>query len=135
MYLSEIDRYIQEADFWIAKAYENSVNKKEEFKQTDRALLKTRLDFYKNNKFTLSDGTNLLEGWNNDDESLNNLVAVDDVLYNNFQKAVNAGRTEEDILGELIENITKVDNIAQQITTPVNRELSYAKYSDYDKFT
>lgn len=135
VYLSEIDRYIQEADFWIAKAYENSVNKKEEFKQTDRALLKTRLDFYKNNKFTLSDGTNLLEGWNNDDESLSNLVAVDDVLYNNFQKAVKAGRTEEDILGELIETITKVDNIAQQITTPINRELSYAKYSDYDKFT
>lgn len=135
VYLSEIDRYIQEADFWIAKAYENAVNKKEEFKQTDRALLKTRLDFYKNNKFTLSDGTNLLEGWDSDEESLNNLVTVDDILYNNFQNAIKEGKKEEDILGELFENITKVDNIAQQITTPVNRELSYARYSDYDKFT
>ena len=135
VYLSEIDRYIQEADFWVAKAYENAVNKKEEFKQTDKALLKTRLDFYKNNKFTLSDGTNLLEGWDDDEESLNNLVTVDDILYNNFQKAIKEGKKEEDILGELLQNITKIDNIIQQITTPINRELSYAKYSDYDKFT
>jgi hypothetical protein len=32
VYLTEIDRYIQEADFWTKKAYENAVNKKEEFK-------------------------------------------------------------------------------------------------------
>ena len=98
-------------------------------------MLKTRLDFYKNNKFTLSDGTNLLEGWDNTDESLNNLIAVDDILYKNFQKAIKDGKKEEDILGELLENITKIDNVIQQVTTPINRELSYAKYSDYDKFT
>lgn len=135
VYLSEIDRYIQEADFWIRKAYENAVNKKEEFKQTDQALLKTRLDFYKNNKFTLSDGTNLLEGWDSEEESLNNLISVEEILYNNFHKAIKEGKKEKDILEELLENITNIDNIAQQITIPVNRELTYARYSDYDKFT
>lgn len=134
VYMSEIDKYLSEADFWVTKAYQNAVNKKEEFKQTDQALLKTRIDFYKNNDFTLSDGTNLLEGWDADDYSLDSLVSVDDIIYNNFQKAVKAGKKEEDILGELFEKITKIDNIVQQITTPVNRELSYAKYSDYDKF-
>lgn len=135
VYLSEIDRYIQEANFWVNKAYENSVNKKEEFKQTDAALLKTRLDFYKSNKLVLSDGINLLEGWDGSNESLEDLISVEDILYNNFQKAIKSGKKEEDILGELLENITKIDNIIQQVTTPVNREISYARYSDYDKFT
>lgn len=135
VYLTEIDRYIQEADFWTKKAYENAVNKKEEFKQTDKALLKSRLDFYKSNKLELSDGTNLLEGWNDEEESLSNLINVDNIVYKNFRKAVKSGKKEEDILGELLEKVTKIDNIAQQITTPVNREITYAKYSDYDKFT
>lgn len=134
VYLTEIDRYIQEANFWVNKAYENQVNKKEEFKQTDNALLKTRLDFYKSNKLELSDGTSLLEGWDGSNESLNDLISVEDLIYNNFQKAIKSGKKEEDILGELLENVTKIDNIVQQVTTPINREISYAKYSDYDKF-
>lgn len=134
VFLSEMDRYINEADFWIQKAYSNAVNKKEEFKQTDKALLKSRLDFYKQNKLELSDGTNLLEGWVDTDETLNNLVSVNEIIYNNFRKALAKGWKEEDILSELLEQITIIDNISQQITTPIDRNIQYSKYSDYDKF-
>ena len=134
VFLSEMDRYINEADFWIQKAYTNAVNKREEFKQTDKALLKSRLDFYKQNKFELSDGTNLLEGWVDSDETLNNLVSVNEIIYNNYKKALAKGWKEEDLLSELLGRITTIDNISQQITTPINRNIQYSKYSDYDKF-
>lgn len=136
VYLSEIDRYIEEANFWKDLALKNSVNKVKEYQETDIALLTSRIDFYRNNNFILEDGTDLLEGASPIEEiSLNTLVRLDTTLYNNFNKAINNGKKQEDILSELFGKITYIDNVVEQITTPINRELTYAKYSDYDKFT
>lgn len=135
VYLSEIERFIKEANTWVNISNNNSVNKREEFKQTDKALLKARLEFYKSNKLVLKDGTNLLEGWNDTGEiTLSNLVAADETVYNNFWKAVKEGKSDTEMLTELLNDVTNINNVYLQITTPINRTISYSKYSDYDKF-
>jgi hypothetical protein len=98
-------------------------------------LLKARLAFYKSNKFVIDD-IDLLEGWENTgEETLSNLVAADETLYHNFWKVVKSGKkTEEELFGILLKSMTNVNNIFLQITTPIDRTITYGKYSDYDKF-
>ena len=54
----------------------------------------------------------MLEGWVDTDETLNNLVSVNEIIYNNFKKALEKGWKEEDILSELLDQITTIDNIS-----------------------
>lgn len=137
VYLYELDRYTQEIRKWEQKALENAANKEQEYIQADDALLKTRIDFYKSNQFKLKDGTNLAEGilFNEEEITLQDLINADSILYSNFQKALKAGHTEEDIISDLLDNVTVVGNIQQQIVSPINRNLNYGTYTDYDKFT
>lgn len=135
VYLNAIEQYTKEISLWTQKALNNQVNKVKEYVEADKALLKARLEFYRSNKLILSDGTDLLEGIDPTEETLANLVKVDNTLYQNFRKAVKKGWKEEDILSELLGKITIIDNIQQQITSPIDRNLSYASLTDYDKFT
>lgn len=135
--LYEIQKYQKEAQQWIKKSSQNKINKTEKLKNAHNAITKSRMDFYRaNSNLTLSDGTNLLEGIDSLDQAdnLKNLVARDNLLYQNFQKALTKGWTKEAILEELYKKITNINNINEQIVSSLNENLKYPQYTEYDKF-
>lgn len=135
--LYEIQKYQKEAQYWIKKSSQNRINKTEKLKNAHNAITKSRMDFYRaNSNLTLSDSTNLLEGIDSLDQTdnLKNLVARDNLLYQNFQKALAKGWTKEAILEELYKKITNINNINEQIVSSLNENLKYPQYTEYDKF-
>ena len=77
----------------------------------------------------------MLDGYESLSEatSLLDLAKVEQLLHNNYKKAVANGITLQEILDALVPKITNVNELAQQLTANLDENLDYSKLTSYNK--
>lgn len=142
--INEAESYQKEINRWIERSQDNSANKIKQHIDTEIAFSKTRLDFFKVNReaFKLTSETkphvDLLEGYDENEElenSLYNVIRLDDLLHKGFKNAISNGWTVEEILDQILPIITNFDSLKLQRLSKLDPTISINTLTDYDKFT
>lgn len=135
--LNEASTFLTEASNWIELSNINTSNKARKFTVAEQQYVKTALQFYSTNRdaFKINPDLDLLEGY--EDLSLSNtllnVAQVEQLLYNNYRKAVANGATIETILDTLLPKITDLKALPEQLTSKLDENLDYSKLTGYDK--
>lgn len=135
--INEMNLFQTEVEEWLALSRFNAGNKVNKFKNAETAYIKTVQELFRTNReaFKLTPHCDLLEGYEDLDPTLMNLAKIQQLLYNNYKKALDNGMKMEDILTLLIPKITVADDLKQQLTAKLDDTLTYAKLTSYDKFS
>ena len=134
IYLNEIDTYEKEIKSWLNKHKLNSGTREIKFIKADEALTKTIIQFFKLNREGFKIGhTDLLDGYEDltIEDNLSSVVALQQLLYKNF---INSGLKVEDVLEKLSPSTLVPEQIISQKTAKLDEDLSYDKFTQYDKF-
>lgn len=135
--INELDSYQQEMQSWINLSFKNDGNQLKALIGSKTALQKTTCDLYTKNRkaFKITPDCDLLEGIDDLtlDGSFQAMVSVESLLHNNYLKALNKGITLEQILDVVVPNLCHLDRLNKQEHTPLDENLKYEVYSDYDK--
>lgn len=135
MLLGEIATYSREINSWIAKHDTNTAQREVRFIKTDEALVKTINQFFKLNRnaFKISPTLDLLDGYEAQtlDDSLNTIIALQEILYNNFLKS---GLNIDEVLDKLSPVIFDKESALSQDNIVLDENLTYKDFSAYAKF-
>ena len=134
IYLNEIRNYRKEINSWLNKHKLNSGAREAKFIKADEALTKTIMSFFDLNRegFKL-DNVDLLDGYEDltKENNLSSVIAIQQLLFKNFQES---GLSVSNILDKLSTKVLSVDQAIGQNTSKLNEELTYDKFTQYDKF-
>ncbi len=135
MLLGEIATYSREINSWIAKHEANTAQREVRFIKTDEALIKTINQFFKLNRnaFKISPTLDLLDGYEAQtlDDSLSTIIALQEILHNNFLKS---GLNIDEVLDKLSPVIFDRKSALSQDNLVLDENLTYKDFSAYDKF-
>ena len=135
--INELGTFAREASNWIELSRINTGNKIRKFNTAEEKYVQSVVEFYKTNRdaFKINTTTDLLDGYESLSEatSLLDLAKVEQLLHNNYKKAVANGITLQEILDALVPKITNVNELAQQLTANLDENLDYSKLTSYNK--
>lgn len=135
--IQELNNYKTEIQSWLNRHNLNTQNRDAKLFKIEPAIAKTVTDFFKINResFKVND-IDLLEGFEsiNLDNTLSSILSIEELLYQNYNRFLNAGYTLNDFLDFVLPKITKIENIVQQSTTKLDENVDYSSLTDYDKF-
>lgn len=138
--LYEFENYEREIDAWIDKSNRNTAGRRKKLFDAQQALTSTKIEFYKKNKDFLKltvhgESFDLLEGIDEIENSndILELLAIERLIYMNYQKAVRKGATTEMFCEQVISKVTNVQDIQKQLISRLDDTLSYNKLTDYHK--
>lgn len=134
VYLNEISTYEKEINSWLNKHKLNSGARELKFIKADEALTKTITQFFNLNRDGFKIGNvDLLDGYEDltIENNLSSVVKLQQLLYKNF---VNSGLKIEDVLAGMSPATLDPKKIAVQETSKLDEDLSYDKFTPYDKF-
>ena len=140
VYSNTLDRYAQEIDYWIQFSQDNNVNKIRKFVAVDKAFNKALFDMgtSKKLKFKVDDNEfDLFDGFvKSADDPEVDLFNAEQVLYNNFQKALKQSSLsvtefleKSNLLTALIPSLT---NIGAQKMAKLSDTMKSTDLTDYD---
>ena len=136
--LGEIAAYKREIQQWIDVHNANTQETEIKFIKAEQALNSGIIEYFKvyRNDFKLSKGIDLLEGYENLtlDNSLSSVIILQELLFNNYNKAIANGYTLTQILDEILPKMTKMEGILDQKTAKLDENFTYSNFTDYDKF-
>lgn len=120
-----LDMYAQEIDKWIEVANRNTDNKLQNLENTRQAYNDVRQNF-----LTTDFGSHwLLEGAQD-----SNLPTMEVMIYRNAKKAMEQGKTLEEILQDVLKQINMGEAIINQLTSDMDSNLNYGNFTAYDRF-
>lgn len=135
--LNELETFRTQAINWIQLSHINTGNKVKKFNIAEAKYIKSVSDFYKNNRdgFKIDQNLDLLEGFESIGgiKSLFDFAKVEQLLHDNYRKAISKGYTLEQILDACLSKITNPDEIKSQLTSKLDENLDYSKLTSYDK--
>ena len=134
VYLNEISVYEREINSWLNKHKLNSGAREAKFIKADEALTKTITQFFSLNREGFKIGNvDLLDGYEDltIENNLSSIVSLQQLLYKNFKKS---GLKIEDVLEKMSPSTLDPEQIVKQKTASLNEELTYDKFTQYDKF-
>ena len=135
--INEIASFITEAQSWINLSQANTANKTKKFIISEERYNAAVADFYKINRdaFKLNPNVDLLDGYDNitDTSSALGVAKTEQLLHDNYLKALNKGYTIEDILDILLPKITDINELSKQLTSQLDENIDYSKLTNYDK--
>ena len=135
--INEIASFITEAQSWINLSQANTANKTKKFIISEERYNAAVADFYKINRdaFKLNPDIDLLDGYDNitDTSSALGVAKTEQLLHDNYLKALNKGYTIEAILDILLPKITDINELSKQLTSQLDENIDYSKLTNYDK--
>lgn len=136
--LGELAAYKREIQQWIRVHESNSQELELKFFKAGQALSTGLTEYFKvyRDSFKLDDGTDLLDGYENLtlDNSLSSVISLQELLYNNYNKAISNGYTLGKVLDKILPKMTKLEGILSQKTAKLDENFTYGNLTDYDKF-
>ena len=137
--INELDIFAKEATNWIELSQINTGNKIRKFNTAEEQYVQSVAEFYKTNReaFKVNPSTDLLEGYESLPEvkSLSDLAKVEQLLHNNYKKAVASGVSLQEILDAVVPKVTNMNELAQQLTANLDENLNYSKLTSYNKLS
>lgn len=135
--LNEANTFLLEASNWIELSRINSGNKAKKFITAEQQYIKAALQFYKTNRdaFKINSKLDLLEGYENLalSDTLLSVSQIEQLLYNNYRKAIENGTAIDTILDALLPKITDLKTLPEQLTSQLDENIDYSKLTGYDK--
>lgn len=149
MYISEIDKYLQElsedsATSWISLSNRNKINKKQKLINAETKYNKAKLEFLdvanksqamqfvaNGKSYNLLDGIETIA----DENPAVRLHKIENLFYINLHKAILDGLTFKQILTEsrMLETLLDINKVALQTTSELDDTINYGKLTDFDK--
>ena len=135
--INELYMFQRQASNWINLSRINTGNKARKFNIAEQKYAETVTDFYQRNRngFRINQDIDLLEGFESiqNDKTLVNVAKIEQLLYNNYRKALAKGVTLEQILDSILPRITNLEEVKSQLTSNLDENLDYSKLTSYDK--
>lgn len=135
--INELYMFQRQASNWISLSRINTGNKAKKFNIAEQKYIETVTDFYQRNRdgFKINQDIDLLEGFESiqNDKTLVNVAKIEQLLYNNYRKALAKGVTLEQILDSILPKITNLEEVKSQLTSNLDENLNYSKLTSYDK--
>lgn len=120
-----LDMYAQEIDKWIEVANRNTDNKLQNLENTRQAYNDVRQNF-----LTTDFGSHwLLEGAQD-----SNLPTMEVMIHRNAKKAMEQGKTLEEILQDVLKQVNMGEATISQLTSDMDSNLNYGNFTAYDRF-
>lgn len=141
LFQSSIKQFISNLDTWIELSNRNAVNKRKLFSETDKALVRSFTEFWKQNNFQVTingNNYNLLEGLKNDSNPSVNLFNYENIFYQNVQKILeNEKISITEFLNQtgLLDSLVQYTNIEKQDISRLSPQLEYKTLTSFDKLT
>lgn len=135
--INELYMFQRQASNWINLSRINTGNKAKKFNIAEQKYVETVTDFYQRNRdgFKINQDIDLLEGFESiqNDKTLVSVAKIEQLLYNNYRKALARGITLEQILDSILPKITNLEEVKSQLTSNLDENLNYSKLTSYDK--
>lgn len=135
--LNEVNSFIREASNWLELSRINTGNKTRKFTTADQKYNKAVLEFFKINRdgFKVNSQVDLLEGYEEPDGTNDfvSVVKIQQLLHNNYLKAIEKGLTIEQILDSILTKVTNINELQAQLSSKLDENLNYSKLTSYDK--
>lgn len=139
LYNQQINKYIDDLNYWIDLSNKNTINKRKQFKEIDKSFSISQLELLQNNNFKVKINDKEYDLLKNVTIDLNNprisLFNSEKSLYFNFQNALReSGLSTSQFLKE--SGILKqlgIDDVKSQKTAELSRSLTYKDFTNYDK--
>ena len=135
--INELYMFQRQASNWINLSHINTGNKAKKFNIAEQKYAETVTDFYQRNRdgFKISQDIDLLEGFESiqNDKTLVSVAKIEQLLYNNYRKALARGITLEQVLDSILPRITNLEEVKSQLTSNLDENLNYSKLTSYDK--
>lgn len=141
LFQSSIKQFISNLDAWIELSNRNTVNKRKLFSETDKALVRSFTEFWKQNNFQVTinnNNYNLLEGLKSDSNPSVNLFNYENIFYQNVQKILeNENISIIEFLNQtgLLDSLVQYPNIEKQDISRLSPQLEYKTLTSFDKLT
>lgn len=137
--LNELASFELEARSWIELSQLNASNKARKFTIAEEQYTKVSSQFYKTIRDSLkvSPEVDLLDGYETipSPDSVLGIAQTQQLLYNNYRKALAKGISIEQILDKVLPEITNINELPSQLTSKLDENLDYSKLTSYDKLT
>ena len=135
--LGEIAAYRREIQEWLNVHEANTKEAEFKFIKAGQALNKGIIEYFKiyRDSFKLPN-IDLLDGYENLtlDDTLASVISLQELLFNNYNKALASGYTLEQVLDLVLPKIAKLEGILDQKTAKLDENFTYSNFTDYDKF-
>lgn len=139
IFQSSVEQFIDNINDWIKLSNENSVNKKKQFYETDKALTRSFLGVWNQNqfKYIINGHTyNLLDGFKDDENDNVRLFNYEKVFFKNVQNILNTeGISIKEFLEQtkFLDNFIEYNNLEKQEVSRLSPQLQYKNLTSYDK--
>lgn len=136
--IAELDAYTNEINAWINKHTKNTADKDRRFIKADQALTKSMVETYTNFRAAckIAPDCDLMEGFEqlSIDNNLSSIVAIQQLLFVNYRKALANGYTLKKILDKVLPNIINVSEAFNQETAKLDDTITSGRLTNYNKF-